>query len=243
MFLNKLKLFIKLLRPEISIMDLTLTTVSICLALYTMIYNHTHFINLSYLIIPIIGGFCAITSSYIFNDCIDIDVDSINLPKRPLPSGNISKKAALKYGSLLILFSSIIAFFFNFQTIFILFFAFLLIMLYSSYFKRKTVLSFIFVGFSYGLVPIGIWISINPLNIYYLEHFSDISFIPFFCFIFGLMICITDFGFSLAGVCRDIFGDFKKKIPTLPVTYGISFSSKIITLCWIIGILISVILG
>ena len=36
----------------------------------------------------------AITSSYVYNDCCDIDVDSVALPNRPLPSAMLSKREA-----------------------------------------------------------------------------------------------------------------------------------------------------
>ena len=40
------------------------------------------------------GAYCAITSSYVYNDCCDIDVDSIALPNRPLPSAMLGKGEA-----------------------------------------------------------------------------------------------------------------------------------------------------
>lgn len=238
-FIKNIKSYLKLLRPEISIMDLTLPLSSLFLSYYFLVYNYVNIKSCLYLLIPVIGGFFAITSSYIFNDCIDIEVDAINLPNRPLPSGTISIKYAIIYGSILFFLSFLISVFFNVQTTTILIISFISIMFYSCYIKKISPFSFLLVGFSYGLVPIGCWLSINPFNIYYLENFIDIFSVNRICFIFGIMICITDFGFSLAGVCRDLLGDHKKNIATFPVTYGIPLTSKIISCFWIIGLVLS----
>ena len=219
-------------------MDLTLPSSSLILSLYYSAYNYISINSLLYLLLLIIGSFFAITSSYIFNDCIDIDVDTINLPERPLPSGLITKIEALFYGLILISISFIIAFYFSIQTFIILLISFLIIIYYSYYVKRINPFSFLLVGISYGFVPIGIWTSINPLNIYLLRSNIDIFFIPIPCIIFFLMVCITDFSFSLSGVCRDIIGDKNRKIQTFPVVYNILITSKIILLFWIIGFIL-----
>ncbi len=240
---NVLKSYFKLLRPEISLMDITLPLSASLLSLYYSTYNIIALFDISYLLISIVGGFFAITSSYIFNDCVDIDVDTINLPNRPIPSGMISKLSATIYGLILIGISILISYLFNFQTLILLLLSFSIIITYSSYIKRKSPFSFLLVGISYGLVPIGIFTSINPVNIYISKSSIELSNIPLFIIIFGVMICITDFGFSLLGVCRDIEGDSKRKIPTFPVTYGINNSSKVIYGSWIVGFILSFLLG
>jgi len=52
-----------------------------------------------------------------------------------------------------------------------------------------------------------------------------------------------DWGFTLAGVCRDVEGDRKKGAPTLPVTHGIPATSKFILVIWIAGLLLSLAIG
>lgn len=237
-----IKHYLKLLRPEISIMDITLPLSSVILALNYSIYNYISFHTLLYLLLLVIGSFFAITSSYVFNDCLDIDVDIINLPDRPLPSGIINKKRAIIYGFILITIAFIISYYFNIQTFFILLISFSIITCYSYYIKRVSPLSFLLVGLSYGLVPVGIWTSINPFNFYFLENTIDLFYAPIPCIIFFIMICITDFSFSLSGVCRDIIGDKNRNILTFPVIYGISITSKIIFLFWLIGTIFLVLL-
>lgn len=50
----------------------------------------------------------------VINDYFDVEIDKINRPQRPLPSGKISLKAALIYYILLNLFALIFASFTNF---------------------------------------------------------------------------------------------------------------------------------
>jgi len=62
--------YIKLLRPEIAAMDLALPAASALLATYLLTGGLP---PLFPFVLAVIGGYCAITSTYVFNDCCDID--------------------------------------------------------------------------------------------------------------------------------------------------------------------------
>ena len=49
------------------------------------------------LIMIFIGGWALSASAMIFNDYFDIEVDKINEPDRPIPSGKITPKQALTF--------------------------------------------------------------------------------------------------------------------------------------------------
>jgi geranylgeranylglycerol-phosphate geranylgeranyltransferase len=49
------------------------------------------------ILLAIIAAFLICASGDVINDYVDIEIDKINKPERPLPSGRISKKAALYY--------------------------------------------------------------------------------------------------------------------------------------------------
>ena len=117
--------------------------------------------------------------------------------------------------------------------------AVLVVTFYSYYAKRKTPLSFIPVGVAYGLVPIGVWLAFDPAGILK----SNGGMLPLPAVLFGLMICITDWGFSLSGVCRDVEGDQKRGVHTTPVVYGIQFTSRFISVIWTAGVLLSLLIG
>ncbi|MDV0446099.1 Protoheme IX farnesyltransferase [Methanimicrococcus sp. At1] len=219
-------------------MDITLPAAAAILAAYFATGALPEFLPF---VLATIGGFCAITSAYTFNDVIDIDIDAINLPDRPLPSQEVTQKSAFLYALLLGIISAACALYLNPEAFAILILATAVITLYTVYFKRNTPFSFIPVGIAYGLVPVGIWLAIDPAGIL-LPSVSPYL-LPLPGLLFGLMICMTDWGFTLAGVCRDVEGDRAKGAPTLPVTYGIPMTSKFILVIWIAGVLLSLAIG
>ena len=247
------KAYIRMLRPEISFMDITLPASAAMLSYFfvTSLTGDPSFPPLIPFLLATIGGYFAITSSYIFNDCFDVDIDEINLPDRPLPAGIVSRRSAIIYASVLALISALISLWLSIESFVVLVIAVSVITLYSWYFKRNTPFSFLPVGVAYGLVPVGIWLAFVPAGILvpapegippeYLT--SSGFFMPLPAIFFGLMICMTDWGFTLAGVCRDVVGDRLRGAPTLPVTYGIPKTSVFIMIIWIIGIILSTAIG
>ncbi|MCS3923815.1 UbiA family prenyltransferase [Methanosalsum natronophilum] len=229
--------YLDMLRPEIADMNIALPAASALLASYTAIQS---FPELVPFIIAIIGGYAAITSSYVYNDCCDIDIDKANLPNRPLPSSRITREQGLKYSFLLFVVASVAAFYLNPESFVVLLIAVLTISIYSKIVKRTTPLSFVPVGISYGLVPIGIWLAFDPAGI--LKGTSD-TILPLPAIFFGIMMCVTDWGFTLSGVSRDVEGDRANNAPTLPVTYGIPFTSKLVSVFWTVGVIASLLIG
>ncbi|MCK4233668.1 UbiA family prenyltransferase [candidate division WOR-3 bacterium] len=225
--ISRIAAYFELLRPELIIMDLTLPMVASFLAVYLLNMYSNPIILLKILLVTI-GAFCAIVSSYVFNDFVDIDIDRVNLPKRPLPSKRLKPSAALIYSILLLGVSIVIFSFYSLLSVIVVITSTVIITSYSAYFKRKTPLSFIPVGIAYGLVPIGVWLAYGKL------HLAGL--------LLAGMICATDWGFTLSGVSRDIAGDERRGAPTMPVVFGIPFTSRFVLVCWIIGIIFSIII-
>jgi 4-hydroxybenzoate polyprenyltransferase len=218
-------------------MDLTLPASSAILASYLVTGGLPELLPF---LIAVIGGFAAITSSYVFNDCCDIDIDTINLPGRPLPSSKVSKSSALTYTVFLLVIAGAAATYLNPESLVALIIAASVITIYSIFAKRSTFLSFLPVGISYGLVPVGIWLAFDPAGIL---KGSDGVILPLPAICFGLMICVTDWAFTLGGVSRDVEGDRMKGAPTMPVTFGIPFTARFVTFWWIVGVIASLIIG
>ncbi|MDG6243453.1 MAG: UbiA family prenyltransferase [Methanolobus sp.] len=230
--------YIELLRPEIADMDLALPAASALLASYLAIGA---FPNAFLFVIAVIGGYAAITSSYVYNDCCDVDIDSINLPDRPLVSNMLSREEALKYAGLLFLVASAAALYLNPESFVVLVVAVLTISVYSKLAKRITFLSFVPVGIAYGLVPIGIWLAFDPAGIFKTPGYGSI--LPLPAIFLGLMMCFTDWGFTLSGVARDVEGDRARGAPTFPVTFGVPLTAKFVTLMWLVGVIASIAIG
>lgn len=189
-------------------------------------------------IIASIGAYCAITSSYVYNDCCDIDVDSIAMPDRPLPSAMLSKREAQLWALFLFLVAAAVALYLNPESLVILLVATLLITIYSAWAKRNTPFSWIFVGLSFGLVPLGVWLALEPAGL--LKAGPGLH--PAALILAG-MIVITDWGFTNCDASRDVAGDKEKGIPTTPATYGIAATAKMVAGFWVIGIALSLALG
>lgn len=233
--LSAFKAYIELLRPPLAAMDLAMPAAAALLAVHSV---EGALPPLLPFIIASIGAYCAITSSYVYNDCCDIDVDSIALPNRPLPSAMLSKREASLWSLFLFLVAGAVALYLNPESFAILLVATLLITIYSAWAKRNTPFSWIFVGLSFGLVPLGVWLALEPAGI--LKAGPGLH--PA-ALILSAMIVITDWGFTNCDASRDVAGDKEKGIPTTPATYGIAATARMVALFWIAGVILSLALG
>ncbi len=233
--LSRFRAHIMLLRPPLAAMDLAMPAAAALLAVYAV---QGALPPLLPFIIASIGAYCAITSSYVYNDCCDIDVDSIAMPDRPLPSAMLSKHEAQLWSLFLFLVAAAVALYLNPESFVILLVATLLITIYSAWAKRNTPFSWIFVGLSFGLVPLGVWLALEPAGLLNAGPGLHPA-----ALILGAMIVITDWGFTNCDASRDVAGDKEKGIPTTPATYGIAATAKMVAGFWVIGIILSLALG
>lgn len=235
MNLTRFEGHIQLLRPPLAPMDLAMPAASALLASYA---ESGGLPALLPFLLAIVGAYCAITSSYVFNDCCDIDVDRVAMPNRPLPSLRLGKREAQAWSILLFAVAGVISLYLNPESFVNLIAATLIITIYSAWAKRATPFSWIFVGLAFGLVPFGVWLAIEPVG--FLKAGPGIH--PA-SIILALMICITDWGFTNCDASRDVAGDKAEGIPTTPATYGIPATSKMVAIFWLIGIALSIALG
>jgi 4-hydroxybenzoate polyprenyltransferase len=234
-FLSRFKAHIQLLRPPLAAMDLAMPAAAALLAVYAVEGSLPPLLPF---IIASIGAYCAITSSYVYNDCCDIDVDSIAMPDRPLPSAQLSRKEAQLWSLFLFMVAAAVALYLNPESFVVLAAATLLITIYSTWAKRNTPFSWIFVGLSFGLVPLGVWLAFEPAGLLKAGpglHPAGL--------ILAAMIGITDWGFTNCDASRDVAGDKEKGIPTTPATYGILATARMVSGFWIIGVGLSLALG
>ena len=234
-FISRFKAHIELLRPPLAAMDLAMPAAAALLAVWTV---EAALPPLLPFIIAAIAAYCAITSSYVYNDCCDIDVDKIGMPNRPLPSAQLSKKEAQLWSLFLFLVAAAVSLYLNPESFIVLAVATFFITIYSAWAKRSTPFSWVFVGLSFGLVPLGVWLAFEPAGILKAGaglHPSSI--------ILAAMIGITDWGFTNCDASRDVAGDKEKGIPTTPATYGIPATARMVTGFWVIGVILSIALG
>ncbi len=235
MSLSGFRAYIQLLRPPLAPMDLAMPAASALLASYAVTGALPPLLPF---LLATAGAYCAITSSYVFNDCCDIDVDRVGMPGRPLPSARLVKREAEVWSLLLFATAAAIALYLNAESFAALIAATIVITIYSAWAKRNTPFSWILVGLSFGMVPFGVWLALEPAGILKAGQGLHPAAV-----ILALMISITDWGFTNCDASRDVAGDRANGIPTTPAIYGIPATSRMVAVFWAIGIALSIALG
>ena len=154
-------------------------------------------------------------AGYAFNDVVDLDIDRLNRPERPLPAGRISLKAAALGSQFLALIGLSIAWWLN-PTLGV--FASIVagsLFLYSVYLKVKPLWGNLMVAvlaasaFPYGALAAGSW---------------GRSWIPaLFAFLFHL-------GREIVKDLEDLEGDRRNGAQTLPIKWGSSRAGILATI-------------
>jgi geranylgeranylglycerol-phosphate geranylgeranyltransferase len=177
------------------------------------------------LLLAFIVVFLISSGGMIINDYFDYKIDKINRPKRPIPSGRISRKAALSYAISLFLIANIIAFFLNFYTFALAIFNTFVIFIYSWKLKRKLLIGNLIVS----------WLVASTF------FFGSLlkETITVTIFILFLLSFSSNIGREIAKSIEDIKGDRKIKAKTLPIIAGKNFAAWIACIFIIFAIIFS----
>ncbi|MCW8823841.1 MAG: UbiA family prenyltransferase, partial [Ignavibacteriaceae bacterium] len=143
--IEKLKAILKITRP----VNIIITFVSVIVAAVICLPDKLPGMNV---LLAAVSAALTAASGNVLNDIIDIDIDKINRPNRPLPSGKINITEAYLLISVLILLSLIISFLVSYSAFFIVVLSHVILFLYSKYFKSIPLLGNIMVAFLTGLV-------------------------------------------------------------------------------------------
>lgn len=211
---KKIEGLIKLLRPELPF------AAGICVIIGEIITLGS-IPSLSELFLGFTWGFLLSGSAMILNDYFDIEVDKINAPNRPLPSGLISSKTAIVFTIVISLLGLVSSFFINKIAVLLYIIFWIVGFLYNWKLKEKGLLGNLFVSSSVAVTIIlgGIVVG-NPWNKAVL--------------IFSMMLFVFDLGEEIAADAMDIEGDKKRNVKSIPILIGrknalyVSFSLFII---------------
>ena len=99
-------------------------------------------------LLAVIATILVSASANAWNDYLDIEIDRINQPNRPLPSGQVSPRAAIWYSFGLAALSLLVAAFINLPSFLIVLSANLLLYIYSLKLKSTVLLGNIIVAFT-----------------------------------------------------------------------------------------------
>jgi geranylgeranylglycerol-phosphate geranylgeranyltransferase len=158
----------------------------------------------------------------IINDIIDIEIDKINRPTRPLPSGKLTIKGAYALYFICIILSVVLAVLVNTIVLVIVLFTHLVLFLYSKYLKRIPFIGNIIVAFLTGLVFIFGGVIVEN---------SSAAIIPaLFAFLINLIR-------ELVKDMQDVEGDRAAGVITFPIKFGFQKTKYLITFITLILIL------
>ncbi|MFX0146095.1 MAG: UbiA family prenyltransferase [Candidatus Hodarchaeota archaeon] len=170
-------------------------------------------------------GFFLTAATMAINDYYDIEIDKINDPQRPLPSGVVGLREALVGGIILGVLGIIFAALTNIQALSIALIALILMIYYNTRGKRTGFLGNIIVSICVALP--------------FLYGGSVIGRIPFLLIFFSLMAFFANMGREVIKGIADIKGDKTRGVKTLAILFGNVIASRIATCMFILSIIIS----
>ena len=178
-------------------------------------------IAFSALIIPMMGW----TAGLYLSDYLDRNLDKIEKPHRPIPSGRIHPYEALFIGSLFAIIGLIVSIYLSIYNLALVFITAFLVLAYAKFTKSKGILG----NINRGMVTIAAFLyGVFTLN-------QAIDFYPNYIWLLCLVFLFHDTNSNLIGAIRDMQGDKEGGYNTIPVKYGLKNSiliSLILTIIW-----------
>ncbi|WP_455367522.1 UbiA family prenyltransferase [[Eubacterium] cellulosolvens] len=170
-------------------------------------------------------GFFLTAATMAVNDYYDIEIDRINDPQRPLPSGAVSLKEALTVGLILTGLGIIFAALTNLQAFTVVFVALILMIYYNIRGKRT--------GF-FGNIIVSICVALP-----FLYGGAVIGRISYLLILFSLMAFFANTGREVIKGISDIKGDKTRRVKTLAILFGNVTASRISIGLFTLSIIIS----
>ena len=204
------------MNPYIDILRPTNALMAFIAVLLMAIIGHTYNYEI------ILGSLCvfiATGSGNTINDYYDYEIDRINAPNRPIPSGKIELKRALYYSLILFLVSIILGFIISLENGIVVILCTILMIIYAYDLKQRCFIGNLCVAILTGLTFVFGGLITKDVNLGFI--------LGFFAFLMTLsMEIIKDI--------EDIEGDKKEDAHTLPIIYG---TKKAVMLAVILNII------
>lgn len=167
-------------------------------------------------------------SALILNDYFDLEVDKINAPNRPLPSGILSSRDAIVLTIIATFLGIATSASINPSSLFICIFLWIIGALYNSKLKETGILGNIMVSLSVATTFIlGGFIVENPWDKIILT--------------FSIMSFLIDLGEEIAGDAMDIVGDKKRNSKSIAIKMGLKTALRVSFTIFILFIIISMV--
>jgi geranylgeranylglycerol-phosphate geranylgeranyltransferase len=171
-------------------------------------------------------GFSLVAGSMAVNDILDTEIDQINTPSRPIPSGRVSKTEAAAFATITLAIGLFLAFALSTVNLLIAILA-VTLMFYYNRFGKKT-----------GL-PGNAAVSAN-LAIPFIFG-GAVGGISSILYVFALIAFLAGMGREVIKGMADIAGDSKRGVRTLAASRGLGIASKTGALFFVVAVLLSAI--
>jgi len=217
----KLKAVIRLFRPDLSI------AAGICVVAGQILAIG----RFSSILTAAAGFLCAFfisASAIILNDYFDYEVDLVNAPERPLPSGLVSKREALWLTAATSLLGLAAAFYFGFVVLGLAVLLWVIGVLYNWRFKQS------------GL-PGNLMVCLSVASTFLLGGISAGDFWNGIIWVFAAMAFFIDLGEEIAGDAMDMEGDRKRGSRSIALKKGRQFATTLSVMSWGIVILLGLV--
>jgi len=159
----------------------------------------------------------------VINDYFDVEIDRVNRPDRPIPSGQVSLPAARAYATTLFLAGILVCLLTNALCLAIAVFNSLLLIAYAAWLKRTPLLGNIAVSF----LAAGMFLFGGALD--GLPGLSRV--LPF-----AVMTLFAMLARELVKDAEDVEGDRANGAVTLPIRQGIPFTLYLALCCAVLGV-------
>ncbi|MEM3596828.1 MAG: geranylgeranylglycerol-phosphate geranylgeranyltransferase [Candidatus Bathyarchaeia archaeon] len=154
-----------------------------------------------------VAGFMLTAASMAINDYYDREIDAVNEPNRPIPSGTVKPKEALIFASVLTIIGFASAYLTNYACFFTALLAWIIFVTYTTVGKRSglpgnfLVSTCVAIPFIYGSLAVTGEVMFNVL-------------------VFVSMVFLSNTGREITKGIVDVQGDEAKGVKTLAVRYG-----------------------
>jgi geranylgeranylglycerol-phosphate geranylgeranyltransferase len=178
------------------------------------------------LVFGFITGFMVTAASMVFNDYYDRQIDTVNEPNRPIPSGAIKPKEALVFAIVLAVIGFVAAYLTNTYCLLVAIISWIISSTYTTVGKRGglpgnfLVSTSVAIPFIYGSVAIVSEIRLNVL-------------------IFASMAFLSDTGREITKGIVDVQGDRANNVRTLAVLFGEKAAAMCAVLFYLFAVLLS----
>ena len=216
---RKARGFIQLFRPELPF------AAGLCVVLGELVALGT-FPSLREALLGFVCGFFLSGSALVSNDYFDIDVDKVNAPSRPLPSGAVSPLEAILFASLAMLIGLVASSAFGIYALMLSSIFGAIGVLYNWRFKQAGLWGNLMVAFSVAITFILGGLAVG-------QPFNKIV------LFFSLTVFLIDLGEEIAGDAMDVEGDKLRASKSIAIRLGKQTALRISGAAFLLVVLIS----